>query len=415
MQTSFCVSPWSGEIMKISKCWIILVAAALSCLAPASAFSDDALQSAAGAQPEARLPLATPVANWSAADETNANEPQPAIAPGAAQNMALADPASGACNTGACCNNNACGGPCGGLWVLAEATFLWPQLHRDFLSTSFRDSLGTETFLSNSSLGSANGSFLVAPRITLGFQGECWGVLTRYWNASTWGSAFAPTPNFGGGDPTTGIQAFDGFKAYTLDLEVQRRFCVGCWNLYGFGGVRYASVNNTRNLNIVNAFDIDILSASSFASQSFNGTGLTFGLWGISPLWDCSPFSLFFVNRCSVLWGTGKATSQTSASVIGLIGAAAQENGASASSTSGDMFIYEAQVGIQWTSQLRCLPASAFIRGGFEYQYWNNGQGLSTNATSIASVGLRQAQATASAGDFLFSLVGFNLGVGIMY
>lgn len=373
---------------------------AVACLVPARAMAQDADTTGAESRDAARFPLASPVASWTA-DESAVADPAPAAPPSAMQ-------------VGAPCDGGACCAPRGGMFALVETTFFWPQFTRNFLTSGFSNSLGTTTFESNSQLGSVDGAFIAAPRITLGIQGQCWGLLTRYWNATSWGSAFAPIPNLGGGDPSTGINAFDGFKAYTLDLEVQRRFCVGCWNMYGFLGTRYASVNNTRGLNIVNAFDGTVLSATSFASQSFNGTGLTWGLWGISPLWDCSPISLYFVNRYSFLWGNGKASSQTSASVLGLA-SADQANFAAAGTNNGGLFIAEVQLGIQWTAQLKCLPACAFFRTGVEWQYWNNGQSLNTSANSTAFFLTQRATATASAGDLLFNLIGLNICAGIMY
>ncbi len=423
--------------MRIRKRWLFAVALALNCLVPAHAFCDDDADEPGGSRPAFRAPFVQPVTGWSAQESASTAAPAP-LAPPAVSPMPASPPAPAAlsspttppssaeavspmadtsnpfvsCGGGPCCGSSGCS-----VIAMVESTFFWPQLHRGVVSTSFTNSLGPNDLIASSQFGSANGSFLVAPRITLGLQGECWGVVGRYWNANTWGSAFAPIPPLTGGSPLTGVTAFDGFRAYTLDLELQRRFCLGCWNMYGFGGIRYASVGNARNLNSVNAFDGDILNSSSYASQTFNGTGLTFGLWGISPLWDCSPFSLFFVNRYSLLWGTGRATTQTNASVATPGAFAENANGSSDSSTSGDMFIGEIQVGIQWSAQLRCLPAPAcaFVRSGFEYQYWNNSSGLSVNSASTAFVGPQTASASANSGDFLFSLVGFNIGAGIMY
>ncbi len=387
--------------MRIIKRWSLIWALALGIVAPSRVLADDAVP--ADSSPAVyRLPQVMQVASW-ATEESAPAQPVPGAPGGICQT-----PAAGCCDSGYA-------GNCYGLFALVEGTFFWPQLHRPFISSSFSNTLGAQTFDLSSQNGGVNGSFLAAPRVTLGVQGQCWGLLTRYWNAQTWNNAFAPIPILTGGDPTTGITSFDGFKAYTFDIEVQRRFCLGCWNLYGFLGGRYASVNNSRSINIVNAFNGDILSSGSFASQSFNGTGVSFGAWGYSPLWDCCPTSLYFVNRFSILWGTGKAGSQARASVTSPTTSEAEDAVGLASTDHGQMFIYELQIGLQWMSQLQCLPACVFLRSGFEYQYWCNSQGLSTGATALAFIGPQTASASAAAGDMIFSLVGFNIGAGIMY
>ncbi len=114
-----------------------------------------------------------------------------------------------------------------------EATFFWPQFSRTFLNTGFQNDLGTVNIVNNAALGSADGGFLVAPRITLGVQGECWGLVGRYWNASNWANGFVPAVP---GAVESGVILFDNFRAYTVDLEVQRRFCWRHWDMFGFLG-----------------------------------------------------------------------------------------------------------------------------------------------------------------------------------
>jgi hypothetical protein len=315
--------------------------------------------------------------------------------------------------SGNCACSSLCCDPQVSVYALVEGTFFWPQFHRNFMTSSYvnPNTIAPVNIATNSALGSTDGSFLAAPRITLGVQGERWGILARYWNANSWATGFTPA-NPGGTAP--GITNFDGFKAYTADIELQRRGSIGAWNLYGFGGGRYASVNNDRNLNVSTFGGLpagagDTIT-SSFASQQFNGTGVTFGFWGTRTL-GCSPFKLFVSNRYSYLWGTGSAASQTSAEA-GLLAAAT--NGAGASSP-GNLFIGEVQAGLQWDAQLQCFPGRAFIRTGIEYQYWDANTGVATASNSFAGAVFAGSTSTASAGDLLFSLVGFNIGAGILY
>src|SRR5258708_30915468 len=92
-----------------------------------------------------------------------------------------------------CCTGDApCASPAQ-IVAMVEGTFFWPQFSRNFLTAGFTNGLGTQTFNSNSQLGSTDGSLLVAPRITLGVQGERWGLVGRYWYASSWASGFTPS------------------------------------------------------------------------------------------------------------------------------------------------------------------------------------------------------------------------------
>jgi len=293
-----------------------------------------------------------------------------------------------------------------------EATFFWPQLNRSFLLTGFNNALGPIETINSAALGSVEGSFLVGPRITLGLQGECWGLVGRYWNATTWADNF--TPAFPGA-AQSGIILFDAFRAYTVDLEVQRRFCHWNWDLYGFLGVRYASVDNDRVMSLQNSFGTDLLTASSFAGQQFNGTGLTFGLFGLRPIFcDDGALKVYFANRYSLLWGNGSAAVQNTATAANGIAFAAATNGALAKGE-GDLFIAELQFGLQWDACLKCLPGRAFLRAGWEWQYWDSNAGVVAQSNSFADVVTSQSFSTTKAGDLLFDLIGFTIGAGIMY
>jgi hypothetical protein len=174
-------------------------------------------------------------------------------------------------------------------------------------------------------------------------------------------------------------------------------------------------VDNDRLLHATSLSPDETALSNSFSSQQFAGTGVTFGFWAIRPICCDSPLKYFVANRYSFLWGNGSAASETNATAInGASGAAVSTNGALSGGV-GDMFIGEVQLGLQWDAQLRCFPGRAFVRTALEYQYWDTNVGLNTGAVSVASAGPVSASATASAGDLLFDLIGFNLGVGIMY
>lgn len=298
--------------------------------------------------------------------------------------------------------------------VGVEATMFWPQISRSFLNTGFTNELGSVDIVNNSALGSVEGGFLVGPRVTMGVQGECYGLVGRYWNSGTSANAFIPAfPDA----IQSGVILFDTFNLYTVDLEVQRRFCWRNWDMFGFLGARYASVNNDRSLWIQNTFGDELVQSSAFAGQQFNGAGVTFGFFGLRPLFcDDGALKAYFNNRYSILWGNGVANVQTSAEIETGAGFAGSTDGALAGGD-GDLFIVELGAGLQWEACLACLPGRAFFRLGMEWQYWDGNAGVSAASFSNASDSpvTTTSSAFTEAGDLLFDLVGITIGAGITY
>ena len=215
---------------------------------------------------------------------------------------------------------------------------------------------------------------MAGPRLTVGIQGCKWGLLGRYWNGSTSGSGFTPALP---GSPFNGLVAFDVFRAYTIDMEVQRRF-VGCkWQWYAFTGVRYATLNNDRTLNISNSFGGDCVTAHP-ASPASNSTvpALLLACGALGRSTNVLLRSLFYANRYSFLGGNGGVSTQTSAGAGGGGVSSTTTNGASARGR-GDMLIGAVRSwGIQWNAKLQCLPGPPFPYGrgvsilGYERRYF---------------------------------------------
>jgi hypothetical protein len=83
-----------------------------------------------------------------------------------------------------------------------------------------------------------------------------------------------------------------------------------------------------------------------------------------------------------------------------------------------DLFIAELQVGLEWDFALRCLPAKAFFRTAFEYQYWDASTGL-TAAGSFAGVSGAtedfQVSTAADAPGLIVDFVGLSIGTGFTW
>ena len=85
--------------------------------------------------------------------------------------------------------------------------------------------------------------------------------------------------------------------------------------------------------------------------------------------------------------------------------------------SNASLFIGELQVGGQWNLALKCVPANAFVRVAFEYQYWCVSNGGYAAALSFAGptggpVGFAAGE---SSGDTHVNMVGFNIGTGLTW
>ena len=210
-----------------------------------------------------------------------------------------------------------------------------------------------------------NGGLIATPRITLGYQGECWGCEVRYWRMQE------PTEL---NDLTTvdwrGADQQSSFRAETLDLEATRLFCWGETQMQWAFGVRYGEFEQASSVAAYQVCEGDDYAGYASARHAFGGVGLTTALTGVRPI-GCGNFSLFYSARASLLWDSNAVTSvQTLATYDGADGSGAVGVNGAAAGTKGNLFIGELEVGGQWNYALKCIPANAFVRAAFEYQYW---------------------------------------------
>ena len=404
--------------MKTTQKWFCSLIAAIGCAAGSSALGGEftepvfrppliqqvsaqqTVPAATGAAPAvdpAAAPQQVPTSRWDVQEPIQTPE----------NSLTIAGP------NGNCAACTTCYDPCCQFIVGIEATMFWPQISRSFLNTGFTNDLGTVDIVNNAALGSVEGGFLVGPRITLGVQGERYGLVGRYWNSGTSANAFIPAlPDA----IQSGVILFDTFNIYTFDLEIQRRFCWRNWDMFGFFGARYASVNNDRSLWVQNTFGDEQVQPSAFAGQQFNGAGVTFGVFGLRPLFcDDGALKAYFNNRYSILWGNGVATTQTTAQVLDSGGNFFAATDGALASGDGDMFIVELGAGLQWEACLSCLPGQAFFRVGMEWQYWDANSGIFASAGSQAVTADASSFGLTEASDLLFDLVGITIGAGLTY
>jgi len=325
----------------------------------------------------------------------------------------------GSCDLGCGCDSG-CGDCCGLTFVGGvEATFLAPirSGDTDFVRYDLVNSVNNQF-----TTGDDNVSIVPAPRLWLGFV-NCygWGAQVRYWELNDnalRNDPFVPYTTFPtlSGD-TLGYSSVNSLQMYTLDLEVTKNFCVGCWDMQAGFGYRHAALESADTVAfqsvIAHGGGNNFYSATGSSLLNFEGDGLTFALSGSRPTCHC--FELFWSARGSILFGTATSSSSTSAQAIGP-GFSAGSSNIAIGEVDDELFIGEVQLGAQWTHGLPCANALFFFRGAFEYQYWDGvGAGSAANSfaeqTAVGGVAIQ----TQSGGNSSMDLVGFTIATGLTY
>ena len=334
------------------------------------------------------------------ADPLAATAPSYLFAATAAPARNEADVACDAASDGTCA--------CRHFIVNAEAVWLAPLNNQRVAEVGIVDGAGNT--LSYYSADAAQQGLSISPRITLGLQGECWGVQTRYWRMQDTASINAIS-----NADATGFVANSSFQAETVDLEVTRLLCRGNNQLQFSAGVRYAQLEQSAGLSAFETLNGGYYSSVALASHAFHGTGLTAALSGVRPV-GSGCFNLFYSFRTSLLWdAAGGNEVQTRATFRGPFANSEAFNAATAQDAA-TLFIGEVQAGGQWNIPLKCSPANAFVRLAFEYQYWDTTQTGEAQAFSYAD-GLHGpwGVAVAQSSDAHVNLVGFNIGTGLTW
>jgi len=317
------------------------------------------------------------------------------------------------------------------LVVSTEAVFLSPTLNGRSVFYEFDDFVNPTLQFGPDFGYAALDDFYVAPRLSVGWQGCCWGIMGRYYHLRAGEQAFNPLVGHGshGQIANQTINVNNILEAYYTDIELTRNFCVhGCKGQFGFGA-RYALISHDesiygRSLN-TDPNSASIIQGGARRNRSSHGTGLTMGINARKPLFCNSCANWFFSARSSILWGCNHTDVESwadttvfgTASVPG--GSAGTVNGASAS-VEDDLFIGEVQAGIEWNFALRCLPAKSFFRAAFEYQYWDGSMG---NAASGSFAGFvndggataRQVTTGSWAPGIIADFVGLSIGTGFTW
>ena len=336
---------------------------------------------------------------------------------------------SGCCDSGcdSCCTpccQTCCRPPI--LVVSTEAVFLSPTVNGTSVFYQFDDFTTPETLRFGPATGyGALDDFYAAPRISVGWQGCCWGVMGRYYHMRAAEHAHNPLVNHGsyGQLANQTVNVCNILEAYYTDLEITRNFCChGCKSQFGFG-CRYALISHDESIDgrSIDPNSGSFLQGGARRNRSAHGTGLTMGLNLRKPLFCNSCAHWFFSGRTSILWGNTSNDVESRASVVvagpATVAAAGSIDGAS-TWVADDLFIGEVQAGIEWDFALRCLPAKAFFRTAFEYQYWDGSIGSAASGSFAGfdnGANSYQVSTGSWAPGIIADFVGLSIGTGFTW
>ena len=247
------------------------------------------------------------------------------------------------------------------------------------------------------------------PRITFGWQGECWGLQVKYFQLHQ----NDPSNGYNCSESIGGVGALQeaAVRCEKFDLEATRLFCYGETQFQWAGGVCYGQFDQTASLSVLVPGSGSFYNGWSMSKLAFHGVGLTTGLTALRPI-GCKNLNLFCSVQTSLLWDNCANTELQVRSTYDDADASLDGVGQSNSS----LFIGEVEVGLQWMAPLKCVPADAFFRVSFDYQYWNttDAAGINLAAGSGPEHG-PVGYAFGSTGNGSTNLVGFGISTGITW
>jgi hypothetical protein len=318
-------------------------------------------------------------------------------------------------NCSNCCTNNCSTGCCEpdqGIIAGVEAIFYWVDGNVNGSGDIRTFDVGRNLIRKYNASGVDDDGGLVTPRLWLGYQRGNWGIVGRWWDLNLGDNSADP---FDGFVNNNGSGTTSDFRSYAGDIEILRTFCTeSCWGNVSFGYRHGRLSSSGSSVTASDTIGVDYVTGTSYGQSSFNGDGITFAL-EIHKCIGCG-VNLFAKARGSVLWGDSKATAAATTTIERPIGGAFDGHFATASGDSGHVSIAEIQAGVEWTHELKCYPAVAFLRCAFEWQTWQGDNDVGAQAWS-SSEAIPGAKITsrASAGDQDIDLFGIAISTGFTF
>ncbi len=258
----------------------------------------------------------------------------------------------------------------------------------------------------------------IAPRLWLGVQGEQWGAVVRYWNWSSQVGGLSAVPAVLPVAGSAGSFTQNYLHLQTLDAEVTRYLNTDRGEMWLSFGFRYAAFQRGSSLMTTDRVGAvpTLITSSAMESTNFYGGGLTGGVFGKRPI-SGTHLSWIYSGRLSVIWDPSSKSLAMTDVIYGGPGGFNNFNGGLTAARS-TLFMSEIQLGMQYDRALKCVPASAFFRTAFEWQYWNLNHGNS--AVSASSGGVTPgavpsggfATAISRASGTTLDMLGFNIATG---
>jgi hypothetical protein len=317
-------------------------------------------------------------------------------------------------------------------WIVGgvEGTFLVP-LDEPYQFVRLTNLTNDESFA-----GTADAGLGAGVRTWLGLERDGTGIRARYWvfgNDRTNNDPVTPVPY------NPAFHESYSLRATTFDLEVTHEFCFCDAVLDTSFGARYARLD--RNI-LVSGFgtvgDVDLYGLAVGANE-VEGTGFTASIGGRRPLGcaacctnACPPCGVdpccppsgwhFYWNfRGSVLWADSATSALTEANAVTKppIGAASANSRDAAYADlehKENVFIADAQLGLEYQWALCCVPGVLAWKMGVEFQHWDTGDLLARSSSFAFLQGDPppfggQVEAGADGHDGDLDMIGFVLGL----
>jgi hypothetical protein len=299
----------------------------------------------------------------------------------------------------------------------AEAAILFPILSSSHASVIAADSIAQ--FQVDQGTASLEGNMSLSPRVWFGLQRGKWGVETRFFNFSNSEHIFSPEEPHS----ARNYSSMERIEAWTADVELYKRWC----NCHGDDrrlsvGFRWADLESS------NESTLDYFSSNTFAlatalsSRKFSGPGVTIGLSGAhrsdlccSEPDCCSVLKCYWGIRGSIIIADVVNYAHTDAYVFDpVLPAAATSINTGVGLGDDTAFMAEANLGLLYEHPLACTPATFFVRGGVEYQFWGS-DGAFAAAGSTAFSNDVSISSYANSDDLNLQLIGGVLGFGFTW
>jgi hypothetical protein len=298
---------------------------------------------------------------------------------------------------------------------------------------------------------------MTAPRWTFGMLGESGlGIRGRYLRLDSAVGTFAAPPSLGTttiANNTNGLlgetSITEAFEAETIDVEGILDFELGSGKLIGFAGLRYGQFEDLRSSTATGRIRtgapadtgsppewIDTFSTANydFSTQqgaAFEGSGPTLGITAIMPFLSSRSISVFGSLRGTALYGEAESLA-VSSSLIDSMYVSGQDIETQRLQLEERFYLWDIEVGAQWSRCIRFMDGRVFARAGIECQFWRGSADRVSATSSVADynipgmvynnsppflsgIGTTSGEAVAESLNFDFNLVGLMIGTGVIW